>query len=429
MDRKNYLISKKEFNIMLMYFNFVMYFFIQPMDLLLSRYITGTQYTHLSEVAVLMLSILFIVNINTKLKLKIKFNWQLIVFITLLLILLVQFSYFFFIKYKPIIDGYKTYFYILKIVTSNYIILWIVGHYAVNFHEVFQKRVIRNITYTIYLIFIFLIIFMAIKNSGFSFNITKMSIMGYGVNIVDEKFDYLSFSDRFAMASLFIISTIKNKFLKALTSITGIVLLTLTLSRTSLYMFTFIIFILYLKDLSRSKKKLWKSYLVLFFIFIMLFCFKDSLATSSFISQDSRMGVLLADHESDGSYQGRKMLKTMGEETIRDNWFYGKFLYEVERDQRPGGYIHSIKSYWAEYGLVVFLLVLVLSAYLLLKMSICFFVKKENPILVFIFSFTIYIVISLYFSRSYFSPYIWFVFSLGYKYLDMMYTPIKTTSL
>ena len=137
------------------------------------------------------------------------------------------------------------------------------------------------------------------------------------------------------------------------------------------------------------------------------------------------MGVLLTDYESDGSFQGRKMLKSMGEEIIKDNWFSGKFLYEVERDQKPGGYIHSIKSYWAEYGLIVFILVLFLSAYLLVKMCICLFREKENPILSFISSYTIYVVISLYFSRSYFSPYIWFVFSSGYKCLDMMRTPAK----
>jgi hypothetical protein len=399
------------------------------MDLLLSRYITGKQFTHLSETALLLLSILFIANIKNKIKVRIKYNLQLVVFITLLLILIIQFSYFFFIKYKPIIEGYKIYFYILKIVTSNYILLWVVGHYAVFFHGLFEKRVIKNITYTIYLIFVFLIVFMTIRNCGLSFDITKMSIMGYGVNIVDEKFDYLSFSDRFAMASLFIISTIKNKALKIFVGILGVLLLTLTLSRTSLYMFGFIIFIIYSKHLISSKKKLVTIYLLLFFVFITFFCFKDSLATSSLISNNSRMGILLADHKSDGSYQGRKMLKTMGEEIIRDNWFFGKFLYEVERDQRPGGYIHSIKSYWAEYGFVVFILVLLLSAYLLFKMCICFLRKKENPILVFTFSFTIYVVISLYFSRSYFSPYIWFVFSLGYKYLDMLRDPIKVARL
>lgn len=425
METKNDLVTKKDFNVLIMYFIFIMYFFIQPMDLLLSRYIIGTQITHLSETALLMLPILFIANINSKVKFRIKFNLQLLVSITLLIIILIQVLYFFSIKYKSIIDGYQIYFYFLKIVGSNYIILWVVGNYAVFFHSFFQKRVIKNITYIIYLIFVFVIIFMTIRNSGFSFDITKMSIMGHGVNIVDEKFDYLSFSDRFAMATLFTISTIKNKYLKILTSVSGILLLTLTLSRTSLYMFALIIFFICLKYFINSKKKLSIIYLLLFFTLMTLYSFKGNLTTSGFISRDNRMGVLLADRESDGSYQGRKLLKSMGEETIRENWFSGKFLYEVERDQKPGGYIHSIESYWAEYGLIVFILVLFLSAYLLVKMSICFFREKENPILVFIFSYTIYVVISLYFSRSYFSPYIWFVFSSGYKYLDMMRAPAK----
>lgn len=425
METTNYMITKKDFNILIMYFIFIMYFFIQPMDLLLSRYITGTQFTHLSEIALLMLSILFVANINSKVKLRIKFRLQLFVPITLLIIILIQVLYFFSIKYKPIIDGYQIYSNFLKTVGSNYIILWAVGNYAVFFHRLLQKKVIKNITYIIYLIFVFLIVFMTIWNSGFSFDITKMSIMGHGVNIVDEKFDYLSFSDRFAMATLFIISTIKNKYLKILASVSGVLLLTLTLSRTSLYMFVLIIFIICLKYFINSKKKLSIIYLLLFFTFITLYSFKDNLTASRFISRDSRMGVLLTDREDDGSYQGRKLLKSMGEETIRENWFLGKFLYEVERDQKPGGYIHSIKSYWAEYGLVVFILVLFLSAYLLVKMSICFFREKENPISVFISSYTIYVVISLYFSRSYFSPYIWFVLSSGYKYLDMKRTPAE----
>lgn len=425
MGTTNYLVTKKDFNILIMYFIFIMYFFIQPMDLLLSRYITGTQFTHLSETALLMLSILFVANINSRVRFGIKFNLQLLVSITLLIIILIQVLYFFSIKNKPIIDGYQIYFNFLKTVGSNYIILWAIGNYAVFFHRIFQKKVIKNITYIMYLIFVFVIVFMTIWNSGFSFDITKMSIMGHGVNIVDKKFDYLSFSDRFAMATLFIISTIKNKYLKILASVSGILLLTLTLSRTSLYMFAFIIFIIYLKDFINSKKKLSIIYLLLFFSFIMLYSFKDNFTASSFISRDSRMGVLLTDHENDGSYQGRKQLKSMGEETIKEKWFSGKFLYEVERDQKPGGYIHSIKSYWAEYGLVVFILVLFLSAYLLVKMSICFFREKGNPILIFISSYTIYVVISLYFSRSYFSPYIWFVLSSGYKYLDMKRTPVK----
>lgn len=425
MEKTNCAAAKKDFNILIMYFIFIMYFFIQPMDLLLSRYITGTQFTHLSETALLMLSILFVTNINNKVKIRIKIDLQLLVSITLLIIILIQVLYFFSIKYKPIINGYQMYIHFLKIVGSNYIILWVVGNYAVFFHRILQNRAIKNITYIIYLIFVFLIIFMTIQNSGFSFDITKMSIMGHGVNIVDENFDYLSFSDRFAMATLFIISTIKNKYLKILTSVSGILLLTLTLSRTSLYMFTLIIFAIWLKYFINSKKKLSIIYLMLFVTFIALYSFKDNLTASSFNNRDNRMGVLLTDRERDGSFQGRKLLKTMGEETIRKNWFFGKFLYEVERDQKHGGYIHSIKSYWAEYGLIVFILVLFLSAYLLVKMSICFYREKENPILVFIFSYTIYVVISLYFSRSYFSPYIWFVFSSGYKCLDIMHTTVK----
>ncbi len=425
MEKTNCAAAKKDFNILIMYFIFIMYFFIQPMDLLLSRYITGTQFTHLSETALLMLSILFVTNINNKVKIRIKIDLQLLVSITLLIIILIQVLYFFSIKYKPIINGYQMYIYFLKIVGSNYIILWVVGNYAVFFHRILQNRAIKNITYIIYLIFVFLIIFMTIQNSGFGFDITKMSIMGHGVNIVDENFDYLSFSDRFAMATLFIISTIKNKYLKILTSVSGILLLTLTLSRTSLYMFTLIIFAIWLKYFINSKKKLSIIYLMLFVTFIALYSFKDNLTASSINNRDNRMGVLLTDRERDGSFQGRKLLKTMGEETIRKNWFFGKFLYEVERDQKHGGYIHSIKSYWAEYGLIVFILVLFLSAYLLVKMSICFYREKENPILVFIFSYTIYVVISLYFSRSYFSPYIWFVFSSGYKCLDIMHTTVK----
>lgn len=426
METTNYLVSKKDLNTLIMYFIFIMYFFIQPMDLLLSRYITGTQYTHLSETALLMLPVLLVININSKSKIRIKFNLQLLVSITLLIIILIQILYFFSIKYKPIIDGYQIYIYFLKIVGSNYIILWVIGNYAVFFHRILQNTVIKNITYIIYLTFVFIIVFMTIRNSGFSLDITKMSIMGHNVNIVDEKFDYLSFSDRFAMATLFIISTIENKYLKILTSGTGILLLTFTLSRTSLYMFALIIFIIYLKYFIKSKKKLLIIYLLMLLAFITLYGFKDNFTSSGFISRDSRMGILLADRESDGSYQGRKLLKSMGEETIRENWFFGKFLYEVERDQKPGGYIHSIMSYWAEYGLIVFTLVLFLSAYLFVKMIICFFRKKESPVLVFISSYTIYVVISLYISRSYFSPYIWFVFSSGYKYLDMMTVQAET---
>lgn len=420
--------SKKEFNTIIMYVIFIIYFFIQPIDLLLSRYITGTQYTHLSGVVVLMLSILTIFNINNKPIFKLKLNLQFLASVAFFIIILIQITYFFTLKNKSISGVYDIYSNFVKVVTCNIILLWVIGHYAVFFEVIFQRRAVKITTYMIYLIFAFVIVFMTIRNSGFSLDITKMSIMGHDVKIVDERFDYLSFSDKFALASLFIISTIKNKYLKVLSGLLCGLLLTLTLSRTSLYVYVLIIFVICIRYFINSKKKLLIISVILVLSLITLFKLRDGLMTSSFISQNNRMGVLLYDYQSDGSYQGRQMLKTLGEEIIRDNWFFGKFFYEVENDGKSGDYIHNIESYWAEYGFVVFILVLSQSAYLLLRISICFFKKKENDTLNFISYYTFFIIISLYLSRSYYAPYVWFVLSSGYKYLNMIHIPVNPSS-
>lgn len=85
----------------------------------------------------------------------------------------------------------------------------------------------------------------------------------------------------------------------------------------------------------------------------------------------------------------------------------GAFLYEV-RDGGPGTYIHSILSYWLEYGIIPFMgvvLTVALGFVAALKDH-----KKGRSIAL---TLMVFVVVSAVFSRSYVWPYLWY--GLGFS--------------
>jgi len=84
----------------------------------------------------------------------------------------------------------------------------------------------------------------------------------------------------------------------------------------------------------------------------------------------------------------------------------GRFMYEV-REKGKGMYVHSVLSYWLEYGVLIFLLVLTLLGLAFYRVINC-----GHPASPLAFNLLVFVTLSILFSRSYLWPYPWF--ALGF---------------
>lgn len=102
----------------------------------------------------------------------------------------------------------------------------------------------------------------------------------------------------------------------------------------------------------------------------------------------------------DSSLNARLILFNEGFKVLKEKPILGEFMYEYRVFGNTGGYMHNILSYWAEYGLINFLLIFV-PYFIFLFKSYKYFVKYDDKILKALFFSGIYVTLILLFSRSY----------------------------
>ena len=113
----------------------------------------------------------------------------------------------------------------------------------------------------------------------------------------------------------------------------------------------------------------------------------------------------------DGSLNKRLIQFNEGFKVLKEKPILGEFMYEYRVFRTTGSYMHNILSYWAEYGLINFLLIFV-PYFIFLFKSYKYFVKYDDKILKALFFSGIYVTLILLFSRSYVSMIFWIHYGL-----------------
>ncbi|ELA9304163.1 hypothetical protein QUO07_001325 [Vibrio parahaemolyticus] len=144
----------------------------------------------------------------------------------------------------------------------------------------------------------------------------------------------------------------------------------------------------------------------------VVFSSKGLQIVNNFIDDNYRMFSVLISNE-EGSSVSRKMLATSGLEDIKNHWFVGSLGGQVNYGGKLwGGYIHDFRSYWRQFGIIVFLLYCIL----LLKLNISNlfkFFRNHNATVFFVTSSLLFFTIESILSRAYLSTYIYFF--IGYS--------------
>jgi O-antigen ligase len=115
-----------------------------------------------------------------------------------------------------------------------------------------------------------------------------------------------------------------------------------------------------------------------------------------------------SDIASDVSVVGRAELFTEGEARLKKVWLLGHFMDEA-LDGREGQYIHNWLAFWEEYGLGPFALFVVLYAAALIRITRAYARERWRGDLEFMFGLSWFVALSIAFSRSYGSQYVWLV--------------------
>ena len=113
----------------------------------------------------------------------------------------------------------------------------------------------------------------------------------------------------------------------------------------------------------------------------------------------------------DASLNARLILFQEGFKILRDKPILGEFMYEYRVFGTTGSYMHNMLSYWAEYGLINFLLIFVPYFFYLFR-SYKYFVKYDDKVLKALFFSGIYITLIILFSRSYTHMIFWVHYGL-----------------
>ncbi|PNR93177.1 hypothetical protein [Petrotoga sp. 9PWA.NaAc.5.4] len=113
----------------------------------------------------------------------------------------------------------------------------------------------------------------------------------------------------------------------------------------------------------------------------------------------------------DASLNERLIQFKEGFKVLKEKPILGEFMYEYRVFGNTRGYMHNILSYWAEYGLVNFLLIFV-PYFIYLFKSYKYFVKYDNKILKALFFSGVYVTLIVLFSRSYGHMIFWIHYGL-----------------
>ena len=164
---------------------------------------------------------------------------------------------------------------------------------------------------------------------------------------------YLFLGDAFSITALLTIALFKRNTLRLLIFIFSAVVIFLIGSRTSFIVFSFVVTLYFMMQF---RAKLLPYYLA---ICLAVFALASTLDFTELADRNARMIGVFTDYEDDNSVNIRRRFAELGWEDIKNNPILGRFGGQRDSDliaTKEGwrSYMHSLFSYWRQFGIVVF---------------------------------------------------------------------------
>lgn len=265
----------------------------------------------------------------------------------------------------------------------------------------FEVKLVKKISTFFLVIFVFLIL--TNLNSNFLLDLMAVDELYRGM--------YLRWSDGLVFLAIILIATTDKKYGAVLFFLICYFVMALY-SRTALVFFLFTALVVF----KRNKSKLISlpSILILAPVMLMLITIVY-FSVTDYGEVLSRYIEALTGEAT--SAKNRSFLAEFGVRDISNYWFFGNYggqtLENVDQyGARWGAYIHDIRSYYRQFGLIVFLIVICNLFFTTRELWLSWKKKNLNEDDVFFLMIGVFIVLSAIFSRSYIYYQLFFLFGL-----------------
>ena len=317
------------------------------------------------------------------------------------------------VSFFDVIEGVKTNFwtynnYFRLIICQGFIFIMLgLNVYLIN--DLFKIKKYKFIFYAVTIFYFSIILASSILNPS------SAPYPWYSGGIIEEIYgsdsivDPLYIADTVALLLFMIISRAKNINIKILIILSGAFLIFLSGSRATFVFFIVSgLIVLTIKVLTaRIKEKL-----VFVAALVILFYISNiNMGLAELPAQYVKTHRFnFYEFRNDQSYIDRKILLETGLSELEEHWFLGRYMSEVI-EGRPGTYIHNWLSFWSAFGLVPFLFFIFMIIFVMYRISILFIKDLNAPIKEFLFLCSIFMIMSICFSRAYTYHFIWFILS------------------
>ena len=117
----------------------------------------------------------------------------------------------------------------------------------------------------------------------------------------------------------------------------------------------------------------------------------------------------ISGYQTDASVRGRQIIDQQNMHDLQNFWFTGRFLHEAETGM---GYSHNIKSWWIEYGVISFILLVVILSHGIISILVITNNGQLQRHSLAVQLFLVYIISAI-FSRSYVYPTTWLLIGIA----------------
>ncbi|MGL5486327.1 MAG: O-antigen ligase family protein [Shewanella sp.] len=236
---------------------------------------------------------------------------------------------------------------------------------------------------------------------------------------IGDSFNYLSFADKFAILSIFLIAFSSTSTIKSVLFIFSVLILYIVGSRSSLVFFI----ISGMAYLFFKKPRMSFFYLSILIVALSFFSKNELVYYFGLVPKSERMIARVIDSSNDASEVGRAAYLSSGLDDIQNNPITGDFLGQVKKFGTIGSWIHNGLSYWHQFGLMVFVIYVMVCAINLFMMASFIFdmARRSENKWFFYFSTCLFSMLSTALTRTAFSPETFFFIMMPFAMYDVRY--------
>ncbi len=295
------------------------------------------------------------------------------------------YSYFTGLNYSS--DSYRIYLSRVDSCLVGYTMMFICGIYF----DLAKLKVVKRVMIFCWLCFTFFIIF--------NIKLIVSSFFIYSEK-PDITINYIFLSNGYVFFSIFVLAYLKNQSTRILFLIISILIIYFIPSRSNTFGFlsaTLIPFLFY----GRIKRNILIFLLFLFSVYAMSTILNDNYP---FLFESRLLSTRLSDDES---LLARTEIANKNLNNFKDTWFFGDFMGDVRIHGEEGSETHSYISFWEQFGVIPFILLLfsvITSVYFLFLMKFTFSQFYLSSLMLMLF-----IVPLMIFAKGFTNNLIWFL--------------------